>query len=531
MNRLRLMVAFLMVTCLVISAAPAKASGTRPVRVVINGRELSVPEGEPGPFVDVASNRTLVPMRAVLEALGARLEWNGASRTATARNALHAVTVTIDDTRAIVDGTPRTLDTPARLVQSRILLPLRFTAESLGASVTWDQSSYTAIITMPSLSVTSEQFVRDLLTVQYARPAALDQSTFPYLKSLHDTRIPEVTNELGRLMTDIREEYQVAQTDGLQFRRSDVRIQIRAQSSNGATARIEASVNSSLYWGYPGGPDEKPMETFNYHEFLLRRTGGSWLVEADRNLASAVKPRITAPPALAGGPAGSGISFTGDNGGGGGDGGGNGSSWRYITCDTERCTYDRENAVAYALNFYRDGNSDFVNYGDTEAGDCTNFTSQALFAGGLPLYPTQLQDEWWYDQADDTHSWVWGVADGQAHWMRTHYGDYLRDADGAAVNLIISPDRASDLSLGDVIYYDWKEHGEWSWWCFCYPLRDGDENFDHSAIVTGFDSKNEPLVTYRNAVGGKPGRNRYWKLSSPKHLVYGLHLYNEVDHP
>ena len=84
--------------------------------------------------------------------------------------------------------------------------------------------------------------------------------------------------------------------------------------------------------------------------------------------------------------------------------------------------------------------------------------------------------------------------------MRTHHGDYLRDVDGAVMNLIASPDRAGDLSLGDVIF-DWRGHGEWSWWCFCSPLHDGDENFDHSAIVIGFDSKNEPLVTYRNAAG------------------------------
>lgn len=64
-----------------------------------------------------------------------------------AKTASHRVEVTINSLRAMRDGQPLLLDVPARLVDDRTFLPLRFTAEALGASVAWDPSTWTVIIT------------------------------------------------------------------------------------------------------------------------------------------------------------------------------------------------------------------------------------------------------------------------------------------------------------------------------------------------------------------------------------------------
>lgn len=82
--------------------------------------------------------RTLVPLRAIFEALGAEVGWDEATRTVTAAKPGVSLSLTVDSTRALVNETEMILDVPAKVVEGRTLVPLRFVGEALGASVEWD---------------------------------------------------------------------------------------------------------------------------------------------------------------------------------------------------------------------------------------------------------------------------------------------------------------------------------------------------------------------------------------------------------
>ena len=86
----------------------------------------------------IQNGRTLVPLRAIFEALDAEVSWDGATRTATAAKAGTTVQVSIDDTTAYVNGQAQTLDVPAKLIGGRTMVPARFVSESLDARVLWD---------------------------------------------------------------------------------------------------------------------------------------------------------------------------------------------------------------------------------------------------------------------------------------------------------------------------------------------------------------------------------------------------------
>ena len=81
-------------------------------------------------------------MRFLFEQMGADVEWNG--ETQTLDNT--AVTFAIDDTNAEVNNTPATMDVPARLINGKTMVPLRFLSEEMGFEVAWDAESRTAII-------------------------------------------------------------------------------------------------------------------------------------------------------------------------------------------------------------------------------------------------------------------------------------------------------------------------------------------------------------------------------------------------
>lgn len=86
----------------------------------------------------ILSGRTLVPLRAIFEALDAEVGWDGAAQTATATKSGTTVQVTIDDTTAYVNGQAQTLDVPAKLIDGRTMVPARFVSEALDARVLWD---------------------------------------------------------------------------------------------------------------------------------------------------------------------------------------------------------------------------------------------------------------------------------------------------------------------------------------------------------------------------------------------------------
>jgi hypothetical protein len=99
-------------------------------------------------------NRTLVPLRAVAEAFGVTVTWDATAHTATITGGTNTLKLTLGKATAVVNSRDTLIDTDAKvvpiLVAGRMLLPVRFVAESLGATVTYDQA--TKVIPMTYLA-------------------------------------------------------------------------------------------------------------------------------------------------------------------------------------------------------------------------------------------------------------------------------------------------------------------------------------------------------------------------------------------
>ncbi|MDE7054421.1 MAG: thermonuclease family protein [Oscillospiraceae bacterium] len=91
----------------------------------------------------VVDGRTLVPVRAIFEAIGATVEWDGVTNTAIGVRDGITVQIQINNTTAYVNGEARTLDVPAQLINNRTMVPARFISEAMGCDVTWDQATQT----------------------------------------------------------------------------------------------------------------------------------------------------------------------------------------------------------------------------------------------------------------------------------------------------------------------------------------------------------------------------------------------------
>ena len=92
-------------------------------------------------------DRMLVPMRFVFEQMGAEVEWDQATQTATVLQENDAVAFQINNRSATVNSQAQTMDVPARLINSKTMIPIRFLSENLGYTVEWDEETNMAIIT------------------------------------------------------------------------------------------------------------------------------------------------------------------------------------------------------------------------------------------------------------------------------------------------------------------------------------------------------------------------------------------------
>ncbi|SDC27467.1 Copper amine oxidase N-terminal domain-containing protein [Paenibacillus sp. UNCCL117] len=83
--------------------------------------------------------RTMVPVRFVSEAFGAKVDWDNTDRRVTITKGSEKIELVIDAKQAAVNGKAVLLDSPAIVKNDITLVPVRFVSESLGMKVFFDE--------------------------------------------------------------------------------------------------------------------------------------------------------------------------------------------------------------------------------------------------------------------------------------------------------------------------------------------------------------------------------------------------------
>ncbi len=142
-----------------------------------------------------------------------------------------------------------------------------------------------------------------------------------------------------------------------------------------------------------------------------------------------------------------------------------------MTTAAQAGSYDRNKAASYAYNNALNDVTGSASY-RVNGGDCTNFVSNALQAGGwteIGKYFYTSNYAWYYDwYGNGGSSYTWGGANNFYRFL--FYG-----------NRAISVAGPSQLQIGDIVQMDKTRNGDW----------------DHSMIITGKDSRGL-LVSYHS---------------------------------
>lgn len=112
------------------------------ITILLDGQEVRldvVPE--------VKNQRTMVPIRAVAEALGATVEWVQDTQQIVMTRAGVTVAMTLDSTAADIDGQAVEMDVAPYATNGRTLIPARYVAEFFGQKVDWDGENKRVLVT------------------------------------------------------------------------------------------------------------------------------------------------------------------------------------------------------------------------------------------------------------------------------------------------------------------------------------------------------------------------------------------------
>lgn len=113
--------------------------------MIVNEETVEIDPGR-GTAPKITNGRTMVPIRAIVEAMDGIVGWDNAERRVTLESGGHSVVMWLGEKEILADGQNTTMDIAPYTENDRTLLPVRFVAENLGCQIEWLGSVQRVII-------------------------------------------------------------------------------------------------------------------------------------------------------------------------------------------------------------------------------------------------------------------------------------------------------------------------------------------------------------------------------------------------
>ncbi len=143
-NRYLLKKLAIVMAAFILSASLPVCADAAEIKIAVNGTTVSFTQSDGIPFEE--GGRTFVPLRAAAEAYGAQVSYNGDVPEAVLVKDGVTVRVPIGESFIYRNGEKIKNDAPARVINDRTYLPIRIVMEALGANVGWDGATSTVTV-------------------------------------------------------------------------------------------------------------------------------------------------------------------------------------------------------------------------------------------------------------------------------------------------------------------------------------------------------------------------------------------------
>lgn len=139
--KIKKFVSLVSVVILAISSVTCVSAADEGIKVYLEGSKINF-DVQP----QTINDRTMVPIRAIFEAMGSNVAWDDATQTAISTKDNTTVKMTLNSTTEYINDTAYTMDVTPVIINGRTLAPARYVAEAFGYYVSWDEMTQSVLI-------------------------------------------------------------------------------------------------------------------------------------------------------------------------------------------------------------------------------------------------------------------------------------------------------------------------------------------------------------------------------------------------
>lgn len=148
------LLSILLTVCMILSVCAVSAFAEDTIKITVDGDVVDC--AAYGQEPTAINGTTLVPLRSVFEALGATVYWDGETQSVVSTRGEDIIVLTLNSTSMIVNSEIKTLSVPAQSMNERTMVPVRAIAEAFGCEVIWDGETGTVIVLTEEMEMPAE---------------------------------------------------------------------------------------------------------------------------------------------------------------------------------------------------------------------------------------------------------------------------------------------------------------------------------------------------------------------------------------
>lgn len=147
----------------------------------VNGVETEIDAGR-GTKPIVTNGRTLVPIRAIIEAFGGVVDWEESTKSVLLTMDDDTIKLVINSNVAYLNNNAETLDVAPAVINGRTMLPIRFVAEGFNLGVAWDSSTQTVSLIRNSFDENEYNYLMSILPSYSGKAHTPINNNIPFFK-------------------------------------------------------------------------------------------------------------------------------------------------------------------------------------------------------------------------------------------------------------------------------------------------------------------------------------------------------------
>ncbi len=167
----------------------------------VNGSDCEIDAGR-GTTPVISGGRTLVPIRAIIEAYDGTVSWDGTTQSAVLKLNGDTIKLTVNSKSAYFNNSLYTLDTAPQIINGRTMLPIRFIAEKFNFGVAWNDKTRTVSLITNTLDDSEYRYLMSVVPAYSGKPYIVINQNVPMFKEYEiiDASFEYYSNldELGR---------------------------------------------------------------------------------------------------------------------------------------------------------------------------------------------------------------------------------------------------------------------------------------------------------------------------------------------